>query len=241
MPDNYRAGAVILINKPLGWTSFDVVQKIRNLIKKLPETSVQVQKKQRPKVGHAGTLDPLATGLLIICTGKETKNIDQYQAEEKEYTGIISVGATTPCYDLEKPIDEWFVIDHITDEIIYETAKKFTGEIEQMPPVFSAKKVDGKRAYDLARKGKEVKLEPKKITIREFEITGIERVEKLIKVQFRVVCSKGTYIRSLANDFGKTLISGAHLEKLCRTRSGNFSLEKALKIEDFEKKLKLTS
>ncbi len=224
-------GEVILINKPLGWTSFDVVHKVRNQLKKLPGV------KSRPKVGHAGTLDPLATGVLIICTGKETKNADKYQADEKEYTGTFAIGATTPCYDLEKPIDQWFPTEHITDEKIQATIEQFLGEIEQMPPIFSAKKIEGNRAYDLARKGKEAKLEARKITIKEFEITAIRREENLVKTDFRVVCSKGTYIRSLAFDFGKALNSGAYLEKLCRTRSGNFRLENAISMEDFKKLL----
>lgn len=236
MPVNYREGAVILINKPLGWTSFDVVHKVRNIIKKLPADGQQ----GRPKVGHAGTLDPLATGVLIICTGKETKNADKYQADEKEYTGTFSIGATTPCYDLEKPIDQWFPTEHITDEKINAATQNFIGEIEQLPPIFSALKIEGSRAYDLARKGKEAKLEARKITIREFEITSIQREEKLIKVGFRVVCSKGTYIRSLAFDFGKTLNSGAYLENLCRTRSGNFKIENAISMDDFRQNLTVT-
>jgi tRNA pseudouridine55 synthase len=237
MPVNYREGAVILINKPLGWTSFDVVHKVRNMIKKLPAEGQQ----GRPKVGHAGTLDPLATGVLIICTGKETKNADKYQADEKEYTGTFSIGATTPCYDLEKPIDQWFPTEHITDENIYAAIQLFLGEIEQLPPIFSALKVEGNRAYDLARKGKEAKLEPRKITISEFEITSIRKEEKLIKADFRVVCSKGTYIRSLAFDFGKALNSGAYLENLCRTRSGNFRLENAISMDDFRQNLIVTA
>jgi tRNA pseudouridine55 synthase len=150
-------GEVILINKPLGWTSFDVVHKVRNQLKRFPGV------KSRPKVGHAGTLDPLATGVLIICTGKETKNADKYQADEKEYTGTFAIGATTPCYDLEKPIDQWFSTEHITDVKIQAATQQFLGEIEQMPPIFSAKKIEGNRAYDLARKGKEAKLEARKI------------------------------------------------------------------------------
>lgn len=248
MPVNYREGVVILINKPLGWTSFDVVHKVRNLIKKLPAEGEKPGELSRPKVGHAGTLDPLATGVLIICTGKETKNADKYQADEKEYTGTIAIGATTPCYDLEKPIDQWFPTAHITDEKIYAATEQFLGEIEQMPPIFSAKKIEGTRAYELARKGKEAKLEARKITIREFEIIKIRieampagMQEKLIKADFRVVCSKGTYIRSLAFDFGNILNSGAYLENLCRTRSGNFRLENAISMEDFRKNITLTT
>ncbi len=227
-------GEVILINKPLGWTSFDVVHKVRNQLKRLPGVN------SRPKVGHAGTLDPLATGVLIICVGKETKNADKYQADEKEYTGTFAIGATTPCYDLEKPIDQWFPIEHITDEKIHAATQQFLGEIEQMPPIFSAKKIEGNRAYDLARKGKEAKLEARKITIKEFEITAIRREEKLIKTDFHVVCSKGTYIRSLAFDFGKVLGSGAYLENLCRTRSGNFRLENAITMDEFMQNIIVT-
>ena len=242
MPVNYREGAVILINKPLGWTSFDVVHKVRNMIKHLPSPTSNLQPPtSKPKVGHAGTLDPLATGVLIICTGKETKNADKYQADEKEYTGTFAIGATTPCYDLEKPIDQWFPTEHITDENIYAAIQQFLGEIEQLPPIFSALKIEGNRAYNLARKGKEAKLEPRKITISEFEITSIQREEKLIKVDFRVVCSKGTYIRSLAFDFGKALNSGGYLENLCRTRSGNFKLENAISMDDFRQNLTLTA
>ena len=240
MSVNYREGAVVLINKPLGWTSFDVVHKIRNLIKNQEPRTKNEGKTSRPKVGHAGTLDPLATGLLIICTGKETKNADKYQADEKEYTGTFCIGATTPCYDLEKPIDQWFPTEHITDEKIQAAIQPFLGETQQMPPIFSARKIEGERAYDLARKGKEANLEARKITIKEFEITNIHKEDKLIKADFRVVCSKGTYIRSLAFDFGKALNSGAYLENLCRTRSGNFRLENALSMDDFRQNLTVT-
>jgi tRNA pseudouridine55 synthase len=190
-------------------------------------------KKVQPKIGHAGTLDPLATGLLIVCTGKQTKNIEQYQAQEKEYTGTFYLGATTPCFDLEKPIDAHYPTEHITNELIYATTKQFIGKIQQTPPLFSAIKIDGKRAYDIARAGQTAEIKSKEITITEFEITRIA----LPEVDFRVVCSKGTYIRSLANDFGLALNSGAHLTALCRTRIGEYLLKNAMSIEEFEKSL----
>jgi len=210
-----------LINKSLYWTSFDAVRKIRNLIKV-------------KKVGHAGTLDPLATGLLIICTGKFTKKINEYMAREKEYTGSFTLGAVTPTYDLESEPVQVKSVESISSEQIFNATQKFTGEILQTPPAHSAIKVEGKRVYELARKGQEVKLEPRKITIKEFEITGID----LPVVQFRVVCSTGTYIRSLANDFGQVLGCGAYLSGLCRTRIGEFLLSDAMTVEEFEKSLK---
>ena len=213
----YEEGRVLLINKPLEWTSFDAVRKIRNLLRV-------------KKVGHAGTLDPLATGLLIICTGKFTKRINEFMAQEKEYIGSFTLGATTPTYDLESTPGNFRSIDHITETQVHNTTQQFTGEIMQVPPAHSAIKVDGKRVYELARKGKEVKLEPRKLIISEFEITRVE----LPVVYFRVVCSTGTYIRSLANDFGKALGCGGYLSSLCRTRIGNFKLEDAMTIEAFE-------
>jgi len=210
-----------LINKSLYWTSFDAVRKIRNLIKV-------------KKVGHAGTLDPLATGLLIICTGKFTKKINEYMAREKEYTGSFTLGAVTPTYDLESEPVQVKSVESISSEQIFNATQKFTGEILQTPPAHSAIKVEGKRVYELARKGQEVKLEPRKITIKEFEIMGIE----LPVVQFRVVCSTGTYIRSLANDFGQVLGCGAYLSGLCRTRIGEFLLSDAMTVEEFEKSIK---
>jgi len=210
-----------LINKSLYWTSFDAVRKIRNLIKV-------------KKVGHAGTLDPLATGLLIICTGKFTKKINEYMAREKEYTGSFTLGAVTPTYDLESEPVQVKSVESISSEQILKATEKFTGEILQTPPAHSAIKVEGKRVYELARKGQEVKLEPRKITIKEFEITGID----LPVVQFRVVCSTGTYIRSLANDFGQELGCGAYLSGLCRTRIGEFLLSDAMTVEEFEKSIK---
>jgi tRNA pseudouridine55 synthase len=222
--DLFEQGQVLLINKPLYWTSFDAIRKIRNLI-------------GIKKVGHAGTLDPLATGLLIICTGKFTKKINEYMAREKEYTGSFTLGATTPTYDLESKPENFNSIENISEELIKKTADKFLGEIMQTPPAHSAIKLEGKRVYELARKGKEVKLEPRKVFIKEFKITGIQ----LPVVHFSVVCSTGTYIRSLANDFGKTLGCGAYLSGLCRTRIGEFKLNDALTIEEFEKNLKINN
>jgi len=213
---------VLLINKPFQWTSFDAVRKIRNLIR-------------IKKVGHAGTLDPLATGLLIICTGKFTKKINEYMAREKEYTGTFTLGATTPTYDLESVPENPKSFDHIAAGDIIAATKNFIGEIMQVPPAHSAIKVEGKRVYELARQGKEVKLEPRKLFIKEFEITAIE----MPVVHFRVVCSTGTYIRSLANDFGAALGCGAYLSSLCRTRIGEFLLNDAMTIDAFEERVKL--
>jgi tRNA pseudouridine55 synthase len=224
--EDYKEGQVILIDKPLEWTSFQAVNKVRWLIRK----SFGIKK---IKVGHAGTLDPLATGLLIICTGKFTKKIDTFQAQHKEYTGTFTFGATTPSYDLETEIDQTFDISKITSVKIHEATKQFIGEIQQQPPVFSALKKDGKRLYEFARSGEEVEIPFRTVTISEFEITKIA----LPKVDFRVVCSKGTYIRSLANDFGKALDNGAHLSALRRTRIGEFSVEDAVGIEAFEASL----
>jgi tRNA pseudouridine55 synthase len=206
---------VLLIDKPIQWTSFDVVNKLRRKLK-------------IKKIGHAGTLDPLATGLLILCTGKMTKRIDEFQAQEKEYTGNFVIGQTTPSHDLETLVSEAKDISSISDEVIHEAIKKFTGTIQQVPPIHSAIKVDGKRAYALARKGKDPELKPREVTVSAFEITGIQ----LPTVSFRIICSKGTYIRSLARDFGEELGVGAYLSKLCRTRIGQFHLKDALTIED---------
>ena len=219
--NTFEEGRVLLIDKPLDWTSFDVVRKIRNLIK-------------IKKVGHAGTLDPLATGLLIVCTGKFTKKINEYMAQEKEYTGTITLGATTPTYDLESEPTNFKPLDGITEELIQETTKKFTGEILQTPPIHSAIKQKGKPVYLMARKGLDVVLEPRKITISEFEITSIE----LPLVSFKVVCTTGTYIRSLANDFGEALGCGGYLSRLRRTRIGTFNVEEAITIDDFSKSIK---
>lgn len=216
----FSEGQVLLINKPLRWTSFDVIRKIRNLTK-------------TKKVGHAGTLDPLATGLLIVCTGKFTKKINEYMAQEKEYTGTITLGATTPTYDLESQPENFKPIDAITIDAINQTTKKFTGNILQTPPIHSAIKKEGKRVYELARKGVEVKLEPRPVTISEFEIVKLE----LPVIHFRVVCSTGTYIRSLANDFGESLGCGGYLSSLCRTKIGNFLLKDAMSVEEFVEKV----
>lgn len=213
-------GKVILIDKPLHWTSFDVVKKIRALIKVT-------------KIGHAGTLDPLASGLLIICTGSFTKSINDYMGMEKEYTGSITLGATTATYDLESDPENVTGTSHITPEQINGATQQFTGGIMQVPPIFSAIKVDGKRVYKLARKGHDIVLEPRPVTISTFEITGIE----MPKVFFRVVCSTGTYIRSLANDFGKALGTGGYLSSLRRTRIGNFSADAALTMEGMEQEV----
>lgn len=227
---NVEQGEVLLINKPLEWTSFDVVNKLRyTLLKNLYKyKEIPAGQKVKLKVGHAGTLDPLATGLLIVCIGKETKNIDQYMATEKEYTGSICLGATRPSYDNETEVDATFPIEHITPELIVQAAKQFEGDLMQLPPLFSAIKKDGKRLYQSARAGEEVELTPRPVHISSFEITKIE----LPLVEFKVVCSKGTYIRSLAYDFGKALNSGAYLNSLCRTRSGEFKLENAHQLDE---------
>ncbi|EHQ25364.1 tRNA pseudouridine(55) synthase TruB [Mucilaginibacter paludis] len=212
---NFTQGELLLVNKPYNWTSFDVVGKIRNTLKPL-----------KLKVGHAGTLDPLATGLLIICTGKLTKQIDTFQAEEKEYTGTMILGATTPSYDMETDVDETFDPGSLTEAQIRANCAQFTGDIQQYPPAHSAVKINGERLYEKARRGEDVELRLRFVTISEFEITRIE----LPEVDFRVVCSKGTYIRSLVNDFGKALNNGAYLSNLCRTRSGSFRIEDAFEV-----------
>ena len=210
-------GDVLIFDKPYQCTSFDLVSKVKKYIRQAEGRKI--------KVGHAGTLDPLATGVMIICVGSFTKKIEQFQNQEKEYTGTFMLGATTPSFDLEKPVDEIFSTEHITDEKIYETAESFVGAQEQIPPHFSAVKVDGKRAYLLARQGIEPEIKPKTITVSVFEITRIA----LPEVDFRIVCSKGTYIRSIARDFGQKLESGAHLTALRRTRIGAFRVEEAIK------------
>ena len=220
--EDFKNGKVLLIDKPLEWTSFQVVNKIRWHIKKKFNL-------KKIKVGHAGTLDPLATGLLILCTGKHTKSIETYQGQVKEYTGTFVVGATTPSYDLETEIDQTFPTEHITEELIHNTTKQFVGKIQQKPPIFSAIKKDGKRLYELAREGKTTEIKTREIEIFEFEITKID----LPNLEFRVVCSKGTYIRSLAYDFGLALNSGAHLSVLRRTKIGDFSVDNALSIDEF--------
>lgn len=213
----FAEGEVLLVDKPKTWTSFDVVGKLRNTMKPL-----------KLKVGHAGTLDPLATGLLIICTGKLTKQIDSFQAQDKEYTGIITLGATTPSYDLETEIDETFDTSNITEEKILEAVKSFIGEIQQFPPAHSALKINGERVYEKARRGEEVELKSRTVTISSFEIEKIE----MPHVHFRIKCSKGTYIRSIANDFGKLLNNGSHLSELRRTMSGDFHVDNAWNLED---------
>ncbi|MDB4199160.1 tRNA pseudouridine(55) synthase TruB [Polaribacter sp.] len=223
----YKNGQVLLIDKPLTWTSFQVVNKLRWEIR-------QRFNIKKIKVGHAGTLDPLATGLLIICTGKQTKQIDTYQGQIKEYTGTFTLGATTPSYDLETEIDNTFPTAHITEELLHETTKQFMGEIQQKPPIFSAIKKEGKRLYELARKGETTEIKERTVTISSFEITEI----KLPEVGFRIICSKGTYIRSIAFDFGKALNSGGHLSALRRTKIGDFSVDNALSLEGFINNLK---
>jgi tRNA pseudouridine55 synthase len=229
---NFYTGEILLIDKPYTWSSFQAVNKIKHAIKNHPSLIVDGVK-IKPKVGHAGTLDPLATGLLIVCTGKKTKTINELMGMEKEYTGTFFIGATTPCFDLEKPVDKTFPTQHITTEQIYEAAKKFTGVQQQVPPIFSAVFIDGKRAYEYARAGQEAEIKPREIEIKEFEITRIE----LPEVDFRIVCSKGTYIRSIARDFGLALGSGGHLTKLCRTRIGNFLLKDAVTPQEFSQKM----
>jgi tRNA pseudouridine55 synthase len=220
---SFAEGQMLLIDKPLTWTSFDVVGKIRNSIKPL-----------KIKVGHAGTLDPLATGLLIVCTGKFTKKIDSYQAEDKEYTGTITLGGTTPSYDLETEVDETFPTDHISEQMIHDAAKTFEGDIDQYPPAHSAIKINGERIYEKARRGETVELKTRKVSINSFIIEKIE----MPVVQFRVSCSKGTYIRSLAYDFGKALNSGAHLSSLRRTKSGDYQVANAWNLEELIQKIK---
>ncbi|MCQ4912936.1 tRNA pseudouridine(55) synthase TruB [Bacteroides nordii] len=221
---NFKEGEVLFFNKPLGWTSFKVVGHIRYHI-------CRRMKVKKLKVGHAGTLDPLATGVMIVCTGKATKRIEEFQYHTKEYIATIQLGATTPSYDLEHEIDATYPTEHITREKIEEALKLFLGEIQQIPPAFSACKVDGARAYDLARKGQEVELKPKLLAIDEIELLACD-LEKM-EIKIRVVCSKGTYIRALARDIGEALHSGAHLTGLVRTRVGEVKLEDCLDPEHF--------
>jgi tRNA pseudouridine55 synthase len=224
--EDYQAGQVLLIDKPLTWTSFQAVNKLRWEIR-------QAYNIKKIKVGHAGTLDPLATGLLIICTGKMTKQINTFQGQDKEYTGTFVLGSTTPSFDLETEIDQTFPTEHITEGLIHDTTKEFIGTIQQFPPVFSAIKKDGKRLYEFARAGEDVEIKSRTVSISEFEITNIEGNN----IHFRVVCSKGTYIRSLAHDFGKALNSGAHLSVLRRTKIGEFHVDNAMSPKDFIEKL----
>ncbi len=221
--EDYLEGQILLIDKPLKWSSFQAVNKLKYILKR------KYNLPKKFKIGHAGTLDPLATGLLIVCTGKFTKRITDIQAQAKEYTGTITVGGTTPSYDLETEVDATFPTEHITSELIQETVKQFLGEIDQKPPIFSAIKKEGKRLYEHARAGEEVEIAFRKTTIHEFEITRIA----LPDIDFKVKCSKGTYIRSLAYDFGKALNSGGYLSSLCRTKIGEFKVENAVSPEEF--------
>lgn len=225
---DFLAGTVLLVDKPKGWTSFDVVNKVRHKIKK----KLGVKK---IKVGHAGTLDPMATGLLIICTGKFTKRIDEFQGMPKEYTGTITLGASTPSYDAETEADQTFPTEHITTERIDKARSSFLGDIEQLPPMFSAIKVDGQPLYKRARKGEFIEVKARPVTIYNFEITPSEMPE----VDFKINCSKGTYIRSIAHDMGKELQSGGHLTRLCRTKIGEFHLEDAWNLDTLVEKLEV--
>ncbi len=220
MQFNFQTGETLLVNKPQGWTSFDVVNKIRYRLRHI--TGVK-----RIKVGHAGTLDPMATGLLIICTGKFTKKLNDFQGLDKTYTGTMHLGKTTPSYDAETEVDQTYPTAHLTDDLLQKATTQFMGEIEQIPPMYSAIKVDGQRLYKAARKGKILELKPRNVRIDSFELTRIE----LPDVDFSVTCGKGTYIRSLAYDFGKAVDSGAYLSALCRTQIGDFRLEDAWELE----------
>ena len=224
--EDFLEGQLVLIDKPLEWSSFQAVNSVKWALRRAFDL-------KKIKVGHAGTLDPLATGLLLVCTGRFTKRIQEFQGLEKEYTGTITLGATTPSYDLETEIDQQFSTTHITEDLIYETAASLTGSITQTPPVFSALKKDGKRLYEYARDGKEVAIPPRTIEISEFEILEIT----IPNVKFRVVCSKGTYIRSLAHDFGKMMSSGAHLSALRRTKIGDYNVNNGLAPKSFEVEL----
>jgi tRNA pseudouridine55 synthase len=222
---DFQEGQILYFDKPLRWTSFNLVAKVRwQLCHRLGLKKL--------KVGHAGTLDPLATGVLIVCTGRATKRIDELQAGTKEYVATLQLGATTPCFDLEKPIDKTYPTDHITLELIEEILPQFRGRIEQIPPAFSACKVDGHRAYKLARKGEEVELKPKVLVIDEMELVKFDAEQ--MQLTLRIVCSKGTYIRALARDIGQALNSGAHLIGLRRTRIGDVRVEQCMQIDDFE-------
>jgi tRNA pseudouridine55 synthase len=223
MNDEIGESGILLIDKPYRWTSFDVVNKIRYVIKN--DTG------KRYKIGHAGTLDPLATGLLILCYGKETKSISKFMDFEKEYVATIVFGSSTPCFDLEKPINKHFPFEHITEEMARNILVKYTGEQDQIPPVFSAKQIDGRRAYKFARKGEDVEIKPVRINIYELELLSF----KLPEIKIRIVCSRGTYIRAIARDMGNDLESGAHISTLRRTRIGSYKVEQAMLPEDFER------
>ena len=220
---DFLEGQILLFNKPLGWTSFDLVKKVRGIIK----SAKQIKK---IKVGHAGTLDPLAGGLLIICTGKFTKKIQEIQKEKKVYTGEITLGATTPSYDMETKTNQTFDVSGVTNDLIYETAKKFEGKIMQKPPIFSALKLGGRRLYKYARAGNNIEIKSREVEIEKFKILSIN----MPKITFKVVCSKGTYIRSLAHDFGRKLNSGAYLSGLRREQIGNFKLSESLSLDSFK-------
>ena len=224
--EDFESGVVLLINKEINWTSFDVVKKIKNLLK-------EKFRFKKIKVGHAGTLDPLATGLLVVCTGKSTKMISEIQNQKKEYTGELTMGATTPSYDLETEIDNRYDISNISENDISSKTKLFLGEVFQKPPIFSAIKVKGERLYEKARRGEKINIKKRKITVYNFKLTKI----LLPKIHFIIECSKGTYIRSIAHDFGKSLNSGAHLSKLVRTKIGEFNLKDAKSIIEFENEL----
>lgn len=229
--EDYKNGQVLCFDKPLNWTSFQLVNKVRWLIKR----QFNIKK---IKVGHAGTLDPLATGLVIICTGKKTKTIQDLMGQTKVYTGEITLGATTPSYDLETEIDHHYSTSHLTPDLLEEVRQKFEGELMQKPPIFSALKKEGKRLYEFAREGKEVDIPKRQVSIHRFELTAINKLDTdLPKIEFLAECSKGTYIRSLAYDFGNALNSGAHLSRLRRTKIGDYNIDKALNISDFETEL----
>ena len=226
--NDFLEGQTLLIDKPFGWSSFDVVKKLKHLI-------IKRYSLKKIKIGHAGTLDPLATGLLIICTGKFTKRLSEVQSQEKTYTGTITLGGTTPSYDLETEINNNYETKHLTENLIYNTANQFIGEIDQKPPIFSAIKKNGERLYKKARRGEKISIESRKVNIQLFKINSIEN----LNVKFEIKCSKGTYIRSIANDFGAKLNSGAYLSKLCRTAIGNYKLSSSISVETFEKRLNL--
>ncbi|WP_431125227.1 tRNA pseudouridine(55) synthase TruB [Flagellimonas flava] len=215
--EDFLNGQILLIDKPLEWSSFQAVNALKWAIRKKFDL-------KKIKIGHAGTLDPLATGLLIICTGKFTKKIPELQGQIKEYTGTFTLGATTPSYDMETEVNQTFPMDHITDDLLYEATTSFLGEIDQVPPVFSALKKDGKRLYEFAREGKEVEIKSRKVEIHTFEITKI----RMPHVDFRIVCSKGTYIRSIAHDYGRSVQSGAYLSALRRTKIGDFNVDNSV-------------
>ena len=224
---NFQEGEILYFDKPLGWTSFDLVAKVRQKISRFLNV-------KKIKVGHAGTLDPLATGVMIICTGKATKQIESFQYQTKEYVATLKLGATTPSFDLETDVDHFFETKHITKELVEKTLQKFMGSIEQVPPAFSACKIKGERAYELARKGEDVELKPKLLVIDDIELLSFDMPE----IKIRIICSKGTYIRALARDIGDALNSGAHLISLIRTRIGDITLDKCLKIEEIDNIMK---